>query len=109
MKTEELTAGEANEIHRQWMALHPNAPADEQRRVVQLVERLPRCYVSVAENGMAVLVMRSTPLNAENRLTVAEVVEMATARKVQTRLRWYGEHGPIGMWIEATAVATHAR
>ena len=50
-----------NQIQAEWMALSGNAPEAEQRRVLALMEQVPRSHISIDENGEATPIYRGQP------------------------------------------------
>ena len=50
-----------NKIQAEWMALSGNAPEAEQRRVLALMEQVPRSYISINEDGEAQPMYRGQP------------------------------------------------
>lgn len=53
---------ELNAIQSDWMAISNDAPEKEKNRVFSLMEKIPKCYLSVSD-GVATVMFNGQPLN----------------------------------------------
>lgn len=53
---------ELNAIQSDWMAISNDAPENEKKRVFSLMEKIPKCYLSVSD-GVATVMFNGQPLN----------------------------------------------
>jgi hypothetical protein len=63
-----LTAGRANVIQREWMALDASAPEPEKQRVFKLMEELPKSYFAVSKFGLVQAIFEGQPMHASPML-----------------------------------------
>jgi hypothetical protein len=84
MKTYNIA--ELNSIQAEWMALKHDAPQAEQERVFSLMEKMPKNYISVQEDGNAIAMWANQPLNMA--MPISDVLEYHGANMDSVEIAW---------------------
>jgi len=77
---------ELNSIQAEWMKLDCNAPKEEQERVFALMEKMPKNYISVNDDGNAIAMWANQPLNME--MPLEDVIQYHGANMDSVEIAW---------------------
>ena len=77
---------ELNAIQAAWMELKHDAPKAEQERVFALMEKMPKNYISVQEDGSAIAIWAGQPLNMA--MPLEDVIQYHGASLDSVEIAW---------------------